>query len=95
MTDARFTIDDDGAQLVLSGSGERPSVELVGPRARVTAVTSGRGKTWKAVVALRAARWGGPVLPLPSGRYELHVSRAEGGDVVAAPPTIPTTRAAS
>lgn len=92
MTDARFTIDDEGALLVLSGSGERPSVELVGPRARVTAVTSGRGKTWKAVIALRAARWDGPVLPLPSGRYELHISVSEGSNVVAAPPAITTTQ---
>ncbi|WP_404433567.1 CDP-glycerol glycerophosphotransferase family protein [Microbacterium lacus] len=88
MTDARFTIDDDGALLVLSGTGERPVVELVGPRARVAAVTSGRGKTWKAVVKLRASRWGGPLLPLPSGRYELRIAGAE----VAAPPAIVPTQ---
>jgi len=74
MTDARFTTDG-GATLVLSGEGPRPaSVELVGPRARVSAVLTGRGKTWRAVLALRAARWGGPELPLPAGAYEVRVT---------------------
>lgn len=77
MTDARFTTDG-GAALVLAGSGERPaSVELVGPRARAKAVLTGRGKTWRAVVPLRAARWGGPDLPLPSGMYEVRIAPAE------------------
>ncbi len=42
MTDARFTTDG-GPALVLSGAGPRPaSVELVGPRARVTATAHRR-----------------------------------------------------
>ena len=73
MTDARFTTDG-GATLVLSGTGDRPaSVEVVGPRARTRAVLTGRGKTWRAVVPLRAARWGGPELPLPGGTYEVRI----------------------
>ncbi|MCW3494121.1 CDP-glycerol glycerophosphotransferase family protein [Microbacterium sp. SSM24] len=78
MTDARFTADG-GAALVLSGDGPRPaSVELVGRRARVTAALTGRGKTWKAVLPLRASRWDGPVLPLPSGEYDVRVAEADG-----------------
>lgn len=77
MTDARFTTDG-GAALVLTGPGERPAaVEVVGPRARAQAVLTGRGKTWRAVVPLRAARWGGPELPLPSGTYEVRIANAE------------------
>lgn len=77
MTDARFTTDG-GAALVLTGSGERPAaVEVVGPRARAAATLTGRGKTWRAVVPLRAARWGGPELPLPGGTYDVRIADSE------------------
>ncbi|WP_169582199.1 MULTISPECIES: CDP-glycerol glycerophosphotransferase family protein [Microbacterium] len=80
MTQARFTTEG-GAALVLTGEGPRPaSVELVGRRARVSASVSGRGKTWKAAIPLRAERWGGPELPLPSGTYDLRVTAADGAD---------------
>ena len=89
MTDARFTTEG-GATLLLSGEGPRPaSVELVGPRARVTAAPTGRGKTWKAVIPLRAARWGGPELPLPAGAYEVRVQPADDGGDVEAPAALP------
>ena len=79
MTTAR--IDDTAQALVIAGTGERPtSAELIGPRARVEARLTGGGKTWKATFALRASRWGGPELPLPSGEYEL---RIEGVDLTA------------
>lgn len=91
MTDARFT-SDGGAALLLSGSGPRPaSIELIGRRARVAAALTGRGKTWKATLPLRAARWGGPELPLPAGDYELHAVGADGGEVPA-PPDVPLTQ---
>nr|WP_208379963.1 CDP-glycerol glycerophosphotransferase family protein [Microbacterium endophyticum] len=62
------------ASLLLSGSGARPDrVSLVGRRAHVQAVITGRGQTWKAVMPLRAARWGGPELALPSGDYRVEV----------------------
>lgn len=78
MTDARFSTDE-GAALIVSGTGQRPaSVHLVGPRARVGATVTGRGKTWKAVLPLRASRWGGEELPLPSGQYDLRVQGADG-----------------
>jgi len=77
MTEARFTTDG-GPALLLTGEGPRPaSVELVGPRARVSATLTGRGKTWKAVLPLRAARWGGPERPLPIGVYTLRISAAD------------------
>ncbi|GAA3916083.1 hypothetical protein GCM10022382_22860 [Microbacterium invictum] len=65
--------------LVLSGSGPRPAaVEIVGARAHVSARITGRGRTWRAVASLRAARWGGPALPLPAGEYEIRVTDAGG-----------------
>lgn len=69
---------DLGAQtLVVTGTGARPaSAELIGPRARVTGRLTGRGRTWRAVLPLRAARWGGPALPLPTGEYALTVQDA-------------------
>lgn len=91
MIDARFTTDQ-GAVLVLSGQGERPAaVELVGPRARVAAALTGRGKTWRAVLPLRAARWGGPELPLPAGTYELRVTAAESRETLP-PAALPLTQ---
>ncbi len=68
MTDARLFDDAGTPALELSGTGARPaSVDLVGSRARVSARLHGRGRTWRAVVPLQAARWGGAPLPLPSG----------------------------
>lgn len=82
MTDARFSTDG-GAALIVSGAGPRPtSVELVGPRARVTAAISGRGKTWRAILPLSASRWGGAQLPLPTGEYELRIATETGEDAV-------------
>lgn len=76
MTQIRFEAGSSPT-LVLTGAGPRPErVELVGPRARTRARLSGRGKTWRAVVPLRASRWGGAELPLPSGKYELVVDGA-------------------
>ena len=91
MTDARFTTDG-GPALVLSGEGERPAtVELVGARARVVARLSGRGKTWRATLPLRAARWGGPELPLPTGTYEVRVTDAADRGIPA-PDALPLTQ---
>lgn len=75
MIRARFA---EGPVLELHGSGARPAVELRGPRASVSAAVTGRGKTWRAVVPLRAARWGSDPLPLPAGRYSLRVSADDG-----------------
>lgn len=79
MIQARFT---PHAALELTGRGERPRrVELRGPRARVQGRITGRGKTWRAVIPLEAARWEGPTLPLPSGDYL--VETAFDGDAAA------------
>jgi CDP-glycerol glycerophosphotransferase (TagB/SpsB family) len=73
MTSARFTSDTID-ELLVQGSGPRPdAVWLDGPRARVQAVVTGGGKTWKARLALTTSRWGGPELPLPSGSYALRI----------------------
>lgn len=92
MTQARFTTDT-GASLILSGDGPRPlAVELVGARARVSASLTGRGKTWKATLPLRAARWGGPDLPLPSGSYTIAVTPAPDGAALDASFSLPLTQ---
>ncbi len=90
MTDARFSTDA-GARLILTGTGPRPaSVALVGSRAQVDASLTGRGKTWKATIPLRASRWGGPELPLPAGDYDLRIEPAD-EQSVAAPKELPLT----
>ncbi|MGO1853678.1 MAG: CDP-glycerol glycerophosphotransferase family protein, partial [Microbacteriaceae bacterium] len=67
-------IDEQAENLVVAGAGPKPaSATLEGPRARVDARITGGGKTWKATFPLRVSRWGGAELPLPSGRYRLHV----------------------
>lgn len=92
MTEARFSTEQ-GASLVLSGSGPRPeAVDLVGARARVSATLTGRGKTWRAVLPLRAARWGGAVLPLPTGRYDIVLTPAESGEAFESSISLPLTQ---
>ncbi len=87
MTSAQFTTDQ-GACLELRGEGARPErVVLEGRRAHADAVVTGRGRTWRAVIPLAAARWGGPQLPLPTGDYRLVVA---GAAMPAA--TLPTTQ---
>ncbi|GAA1239979.1 CDP-glycerol glycerophosphotransferase [Microbacterium phyllosphaerae] len=76
MTTAR--IDEAAETLIIAGAGQRPATaELVGPRARVAARITGGGKTWKATFPLRASRWGGAELPLPTGDYDIRVSGVE------------------
>ena len=98
MTDARFTTDDGRATLVLTGDGAPPaSVELMGARARVAAIVAADGTSWRAEIPLAASRWGGPVLPLPSGAYTVRVDAAADVDPPAAVPTtqLGTLRASS
>ncbi|HET8926607.1 MAG TPA: CDP-glycerol glycerophosphotransferase family protein [Microbacterium sp.] len=72
MTTAAF-LTEPALALELRGTGPRPEqVALHGARASVAASSlTGRGKTWRAVLPLEVSRWGGPVLPLPAGDYEL------------------------
>ncbi len=71
-------IDEASETLIIAGEGSRPrSAELVGRRARVAARVTGGGKTWKATFPLRAARWGGAELPLPSGDYDIRIPDAD------------------
>ncbi len=89
MTTARFSASD-GAALVLSGTGTAPEiVELVGSRAHVVATVDTRGDAWEAVLPLRAARWGRPELPLPTGDYTLRVVSAGEVGEVDDPPMLP------
>ncbi|UNK69747.1 CDP-glycerol glycerophosphotransferase family protein [Microbacterium sp. H1-D42] len=91
MTTAR--IDEQTQSLIIAGTGQRPaSAALEGPRARVAAKVTGGGKTWKATFPLRAARWGGAELPLPSGEYGLTVDGTEVSDLDVEPTLLPTLR---
>ncbi|MFJ6652076.1 CDP-glycerol glycerophosphotransferase family protein [Microbacterium sp. NPDC091313] len=93
MTELRlFTADDGTATLELTGSGARPAgVRIVGRRARVEATLHGRGRTWRATMPLLAARWGGPLLPLPTGAYALEIDAGDATDA-GAPPPVPLTQ---
>lgn len=85
--------DGADAVLILRGDGPRPArVELVGARARTDARLTGRGKTWSATIPLTASRWGGAALPLPSGRYDVRVSPADGATPPAAPDAVEAAR---
>ncbi|MDT0156730.1 CDP-glycerol glycerophosphotransferase family protein [Microbacterium sp. ARD32] len=91
MTTAR--IDEQAQALIIAGAGPRPaSAVLSGPRAQVAAKVTGGGKTWRAVFPLRAARWGGAPLPLPSGEYELDVAGADLSDIAVEPALLPILR---
>lgn len=75
-TTARFEPGD--ALLVIQGRGARPaSATLTGRRAHTAARITGGGKTWTARFPLRAARWGGPELPLPAGEYRVQIDGVE------------------
>ncbi|GAA3650646.1 CDP-glycerol glycerophosphotransferase family protein [Microbacterium marinilacus] len=76
---ARFEPDD--ALLVIRGTGARPSsAALEGRRAHVDGRITGGGKTWTVRLPLRASRWGGPELPLPSGEYVVRIDVEGGAD---------------
>ncbi|WZH36056.1 MAG: CDP-glycerol glycerophosphotransferase family protein [Microbacterium enclense] len=92
MTDARFVDDGTGTVFEISGVGPRPaSVQLIGRRARVTARLHGRGRSWRAELPLRAPRWGGPELPLPTGEYRVRVDAGEATDAAVPDAAIPLT----
>ncbi|WP_029144478.1 CDP-glycerol glycerophosphotransferase family protein [Microbacterium luticocti] len=80
MIQARFQTQPAPA-LVLTGTGARPAaVRLEGPRAHTVARLRGRGRTWTAVVPLQASRWGGPLLPVPTGAYRVHIDGEHGAE---------------
>ncbi|WP_144877199.1 CDP-glycerol glycerophosphotransferase family protein [Microbacterium sp. 1.5R] len=88
-------IDEAAETLVVAGTGARPAdASLVGPRARVDGRITGGGKTWKATFPLRASRWGGAELPLPSGRYEIRIPGAALDDLSVPPHVLPGLRIA-
>jgi len=94
MTEARFVPDDGSDSGVgsfeISGDGPRPAaVALEGRRARVDARVTGRGRTWRATLPLEVSRWGGPRLPLPSGRYAVRIDAGEATDADAPPTSVP------
>ncbi len=92
MTTAR--IDEAAQTLVITGTGERPaSADLIGARARVAARVTGGGKTWRAVFALEASRWGGPTLPLPTGTYRLRIADVDTSGLTIAPVLLRGVRA--
>ncbi|HWK77210.1 CDP-glycerol glycerophosphotransferase family protein [Microbacterium sp.] len=91
MTTAR--IDEQAERLIIAGVGPRPaSAVLAGARARVDGVITGGGKTWKAAFPLRASRWGGEELPLPSGSYRLAVDAVDLSAIESEVRLLPTLR---
>ncbi len=67
----------DDAALLLTGTGEAPGrARLVGRRARVEGEIAATRSGWAVRIPLQAARWGGPLLPLPTGDYRLDLGDA-------------------
>jgi CDP-glycerol glycerophosphotransferase len=82
MIEAELTIAD-GPALVLSGVLPAPGrVDLTGRSASTEGPVTSDPDGWRAVVPLRASRWGGPVLPLPAGDYALTLDGSPAGSVV-------------
>ncbi|MBZ4485942.1 CDP-glycerol glycerophosphotransferase family protein [Microbacterium sp. cx-55] len=81
MTSARWSTSGASA-LELLGTGPAPAaVSLIGPRARVAGRVAPTDAGWTATLPLAASRWGGEVLPLPTGTYRLEIERGEASDV--------------
>jgi len=81
-------VDEEQQALRIAGHGPAPAgIELVGRRAaapaRIAADPASEG--WSAVLPLRASRWGGAELPLPSGEYTLTVDGSPLDDVAIEP----------
>ena len=79
-----------GDALRLSGpAASAPAlVELLGSRVDLTAAVTVDGDLWQAEVPLRVARWGGPALAAPAGRYELRLTDSDGTTTAAPLPAI-------
>ncbi|MFV0374228.1 CDP-glycerol glycerophosphotransferase family protein [Microbacterium sp.] len=83
----------DDAALVVAGTGPAPAdVSLTGPRAHVTQTAVADETGWHCRMPLRAARWGGPPLPLPTGDYRLTVDGVVQGVRAQATVVLPTLR---
>ena len=73
--------EDSAPTFTVTGrfTDRRPvSVQLAGPRVRLSGTLETKGAAWTATVPLLTSRLGGPPLPPPSGRYTLRVSDDEG-----------------
>lgn len=75
-------VDVQQQTLLVTGTGSVPAtVDLRGRRAAVSASATATDDGWIARLPLRASRWGGQELPLPSGEYLLRVDGAVVDDV--------------
>ncbi len=90
-TNATATIDDAGITISGTIAGELPSTaSLVGARTTMHAPITISGATWSATVSLRAARWGGEPMPVPSGAYQLRLDAGPQPVIEAASRTVPS-----
>jgi CDP-glycerol glycerophosphotransferase (TagB/SpsB family) len=72
---------DEGTELRLSGliSDREPSrIQLDGSRAQLDGMISVESDRWFASFSLITSRWNGPLLPPPSGRYNVRVVDSNG-----------------
>jgi CDP-glycerol glycerophosphotransferase (TagB/SpsB family) len=75
------SVEITAAGIILSAplAGSHPaSVTLVGPRVSLAAKLDVSGDSWSATVPLLASRWGGELLPAPSGVYRLVITAVDG-----------------
>lgn len=86
MIRVRFDGADAGPVMIVTGAGPVPStVGLSGPRASVAVGADELDAGWQARIPLRAARWGGPELPLPSGAYDIVIDGRAAASALAEP----------
>ncbi|MET1043060.1 MAG: CDP-glycerol glycerophosphotransferase family protein [Microbacteriaceae bacterium] len=74
VVDSIAVTDGDEPTVSLRGTltGVAPQeIALIGARQRLAAPLQVTGDRWSASLSLLASRWGGPLLPPPSGRYRL------------------------
>ncbi|MDQ4214087.1 CDP-glycerol glycerophosphotransferase family protein [Microbacterium sp. ASV81] len=86
-------VDEERRTLLIAGEGSAPAeILLAGPRASVSGSAISAADGWTAAIPLRAARWGGAELPLPSGDYALTVDGVRADDVELDAVVLPTVR---
>jgi CDP-glycerol glycerophosphotransferase (TagB/SpsB family) len=73
------SITPDGLTLSAPLNGGRPATaRLIGSRVTLEAPVHVSRTEWRVTIPLQLSRWGGPLLPAPSGAYQLVIAAKDG-----------------